>query len=64
MGDITKARLLKIYLTEMEKLDAVSELAYHQGIAGLTTEECETLEKLCDKASAGIEAEIAEKFNL
>ena len=64
MEGITKARELKNYLLEMEKFDEVSQIAYYQGIAGLTTEECETLEKLCDKAAAAIEAEISEKFNL
>ena len=64
MEGITKARELKNYLLEMEKLDEVSQIAYYQDIAGLTTEECETLEKLCDKAAAAIEAEISEKFNL
>ena len=64
MEGITKARELKNYLIEMETFDEVSQIAYYQGIAGLTTEECETLERLCDKASAAIEAEIEKNFNL
>ena len=41
-------------------LSVVAAYAYCQNCSGLTHEECETLEKLCDKAANALAREVAE----
>ena len=51
---ITYAREVLYTISMREHLNAISMYAYHQDCYGLTQEECETLERLCDKAERGI----------
>ena len=60
---IDKVKKGSQFINRFNMFDAlceVSQYAYCQTCAGLTKEECETLEKLCDKAAFALASEVAE----
>lgn len=52
--EINRIRNIAYFITMRDHLASVSLFAYNQDCPGLTQEECEQLESLCDKADDAI----------
>lgn len=62
MNKMAKGREALGAIMDYEALCKVSDYAYARDCTGLTDEECETLEGLCDKAANALATDFADRF--